>query len=143
MTEQKNQEQEKKAASILIVGDHGPLRTSLRDWVGINLSEVRILESGDIKEVTCKAFAERPHIILLDTGMNAMGGIDATEWVRKFWQDAKMVILTMCENPEYIQDAKAAGASACILKRDVGVELISALRELLPEDGDGLGITLD
>jgi len=143
MTERKNQEQEMKALGILIVGDHDALRASLRDWVGINLPEARILEAGDVEEATGEPLAERPHIVLLDTGMDGMRGFEATERVRDAWPDAKIVILTMHENPEYVAGAKAAGASACILKRNMGTALISVLKELLSEDGDALGKTLD
>lgn len=139
MTERKNQEKEMEAVGILIVGDHDPLRASLRDWVGINLPEARILEAGNVKEATGEALAERPRIILLDTGMDGMRGIEATERVREAWPDAKIVILTMHENPEYVAGAKAAGASTCILKRDMGVELISVLKGLLSQDGDASG----
>jgi len=143
MTERKNREQEIKALGILIVGNHKPLRASLRDWVGMHLPEARILEAGDVKEVTGEPLAERPHIIILDTGMDGMRGFEATERVREAWPDAKIVILTMHENPEYVAGAKAAGASACILKRNMGTEFISVLEELLSEDGDALGGTLN
>lgn len=125
-----------KTLSILIVGNHNPLRTSLRDWVGMNLPEASILEAGDVKEVTGEPLAERPHIILLDTGMDGMRGLEATERVGEAWPDAKIVILTMHENPEYAADAKAAGASACLLKRKMGSELMPVLRGLLSQDMD-------
>ena len=136
MTERKNQEQEMKAVGVLIVGNHNPLRASLRDWVGMNLPEARILEAKNGKEAIDAALAERPQIILLDSGVDAMHAIETARHIRGVLPDVQIVVLTMHENSEYAADAEAAGASACLLKRNMGSELLPVLRGLLSQDTD-------
>ena len=123
-----------KPLTILIVGNHNPLRASLRDWVGMNLPRARILEAKDGKEAVDMTLAQRPDVTLFDTGLDVRDGIQATRRIREAFQDVKIVILTMHENPEYGADAKAAGATACLLKRKMGSELMPFLRGLLSDN---------
>ncbi len=138
MAGRKYQAKKVKVARVLVVGDHNPLRISLRDWVGMNLPEARILEAKNGKEALDVALAKRPHIVLLDTGVDVMQGIEATRRIRGVLPDVKIVILTMHENPEYTADAKAAGASACMLKREMGIKLMPVLKDLMSHDAHAL-----
>ena len=89
------------------------------------------MEAEDGKEAVDVILAERPDVILFDTGLDVRDGIRATRRIREAFQDAKIVILTMHENPEYVADAKAAGANACLLKSGMGSELMPVVKGLL------------
>jgi DNA-binding NarL/FixJ family response regulator len=137
MSERKNQVEEMKALSILIVGNHNPLRASLRDWVAMNLPRARMLEAQSGKDAIVVTLGERPDVVIFDTGVDVKNGIAATRRIREALPDVKIVTLTMHENPEYQAEAKAAGASVCLLKRNMGNELMPVLRDLLSQGVDG------
>ena len=139
MAGRKYQAKKVKVVRVLVVGDHNPLRISLRDWIEMNLPEACVLEAKNGKEAIDVALAKRPHIILLDIGVDVMQGIEATRYIRGVLPDVKIVILTMHENPEYTVDAKAAGASACMLKREMESKLMPVLKVLMSHYAHALG----
>ena len=69
-----------------------------------------------------------PDVVLMDISMPGTGGIQATEKIRENFQNTKVVILTMHEDPVYVRSALAAGATGYIVKKAADSELISAIR---------------
>ena len=126
-----NESQVKKPI-ILITEDHDVLRTSLREWVWTNFPNVRVLEATNGEAALSLAYAYQPDIILMDIGLPQMNGLEATRRIKKALPLTKVVILTIHENPEYQQDAEAAGASAYVPKRKMGVQLGKVMTRLLP-----------
>jgi two-component system response regulator NreC len=57
-------------------------------------------------------------------------GIEATPDVLKEAPDAKVLILSMQDDPAYVREAFAAGASGYVLKEAADAELVEAVREV-------------
>lgn len=72
----------------------------------------------------------RPDVILIDLAMPLLNGLEATRQIRKNQPRAKILILTMHENEEYIRQVLAAGAMGYILKDAAARELLSAIRSV-------------
>jgi DNA-binding NarL/FixJ family response regulator len=73
----------------------------------------------------------RPDLILLDIAMPALNGIDAARVLQKHRNPAKVIVLTMHSDSDYIAEALRAGASGYLLKRSAASELMTAIRIVL------------
>ncbi|MCK4784786.1 MAG: response regulator transcription factor [Desulfobacteraceae bacterium] len=124
-------ESQVKEPIILITEDHDALRKSLREWVCTNFPNVRVLEAKSGEAALSLAHAYQPDIILMDIGLPRMNGLEATRRIKKALPLTKVVILTIHENPEYQDDAEAAGASAYVPKRKMGAQLGKVMTRLL------------
>ncbi|MDK3016312.1 response regulator transcription factor [Pseudodonghicola flavimaris] len=112
-----------KPVRILIVDDHPMVVEGLES----------ILESYDDIEVVgalCdgRAAVEQagtlcPDVILMDLNMPKLGGLSATEMLLERAPDARVLILSMHDSPEYISSALGHGAMGYLLK-DVPTEEI-------------------
>jgi two-component system response regulator NreC len=74
--------------------------------------------------------AQKPDVILMDVVMPTGSGIEATPAVLKEAPDAKVLILSMQDDPAYVREAFAAGASGYVLKEAADAELVAAVREV-------------
>jgi len=120
-------------ATILIAEDHEALRITLRDWISASFANTNILEARDGEEAISVTVDQQPNVILMDISMPRVNGIEATRRIKKTVPNTEVVIVTVHENREYQSDAAAAGASAYIIKRKMGAELMPVLKRLLPQ----------
>jgi DNA-binding NarL/FixJ family response regulator len=73
----------------------------------------------------------QPEVIVLDIAMPEMNGLTAARHLKQSVPKAKLVFLTMNEDPEIVGEAFRAGASAFLLKQSAASELIDALEKVL------------
>ena len=82
--------------------------------------------------LVAKALALRPDIAVIDIAMPEMTGLDALGELTRRNCNTKIVILTAHREPEFVEAALSAGASAYVLKHrmvtDLPVAIESALR---------------
>jgi two-component system, NarL family, invasion response regulator UvrY len=115
----------KKQFKIAIVDDHNLFRKGLIKL--INLGDVKnsyvILfeaENGnDLKEKISKR--SLPDIILMDIDMPDMDGFEAVEWLRKFYPDICILVVSMFESEESILRMMKMGVKG-YLSKDIEVE---------------------
>jgi DNA-binding NarL/FixJ family response regulator len=122
--------------TILIVEDHDALRASLRHWLKAVFVGCRWLEAASGEEAVAVAGAEFPDLVLMDIGLPDMNGIQATKQIKGVAPQARVIIVTVHEAPEYRFDAVAAGASGYVVKRDVTKDLIPLMQRLLCTTGE-------
>jgi two-component system, NarL family, response regulator NreC len=115
---------------IVIVDDHAVVRSGLRLLLeGQDDMEV-VGEAGDARTAVFEARAHKPDVILMDVVMPTGSGIEATPEVLKEAPDAKVLILSMQDDPVYVREAFAAGASGYVLKEAADAEVVAAVREV-------------
>lgn len=78
-----------------------------------------------------KAAEVAPDLIVADISMPGLNGIEAIRKMKASGIDAKVVLLTMHEDPEYAIEALNAGALGYVVKHSASSELMSALEEAL------------
>lgn len=116
---------------VLLADDHAVLRTGLRLLLtGQNEFEV-VAEASTGSEALSLAEKLQPDLILLDLSMPGLGGMDVLPTMRKMVPSAKILILTMHDDPQYLRQALKYGASGYVLKKAADVELTSAIRAVL------------
>ena len=116
---------------VLLADDHAVLRAGLRLLLtGQNEFEV-VAEASTGSEALSLAEKLQPDLILLDLSMPGLGGMDVLLTLRKMTPSAKILILTMHDDPQYLRQALKQGASGYVLKKAADAELISAIRAVL------------
>lgn len=113
---------------ILLADDHTILRDGIRSLIEDEPDMEVVGEAEDGITVVKLADSLRPDVILMDIAMPLLNGLEATRQIRKNNPHAKILILTMHENEEYIRQVLAAGAMGYILKDAAARELLGAIR---------------
>ena len=113
---------------ILIVDDHGIVRTGIRSLLeGQHNIEV-VGEAAGGEEAVEKAIQLQPDLVLMDIAMPGMNGIEATHHIKKVLPDIIILVLTMHDDEEFFFPVLKAGASGYILKETDPQELLYAIR---------------
>lgn len=73
----------------------------------------------------------KPDVFVLDISMPPMGGIEAARRLRQQDPEAKIVFLSMHQEPDLVEQALSTGASGYVLKIAARSELVIALNEVL------------
>jgi DNA-binding NarL/FixJ family response regulator len=73
----------------------------------------------------------RPNLILTDTHMPLLNGIEACRLLTKLMPMVRVIFLTMHADLEYVKEALHAGGSGYLLKRSTGAELRAAIKAVM------------
>ena len=115
---------------ILIVDDHAVVRSGLRLLLAAEDDIDPIGEAGNAKDGLFQARALKPDVILLDVVMPDQSGLDVLPQLIHENPQAKVLVLSMQDDPQYVREAFGAGASGYVLKEAADVEVVGAIREI-------------
>jgi DNA-binding NarL/FixJ family response regulator len=115
---------------VLIVDDHAVVRTGLRLLLDAEKDLESVGEAGTAREAVFQARALKPDVILLDVVMPEGSGLEVLPQLKHENPDAKVLILSMQDEPRYVREAFAAGASGYVLKEAADNEVVAAVREV-------------
>jgi two-component system response regulator NreC len=115
---------------VLIVDDHPVVRNGLRRVLESEADIEVVGEAGDAQHALFEALAQKPDLILMDVVMPGKSGIEAIPDVLHDAPEAKVLILSMQDDPNYVRQAFAAGATGYILKEAADTDLVAAVREV-------------
>jgi two-component system response regulator NreC len=116
---------------VLLADDHAVLRSGLRLLLTSQNEFEVVGEASSGIETLSLAEQLQPDLILLDLSMPALGGLEALPTLRKLVPSARILILTMHDDPQYLRQALKHGASGYVLKKAADAELLSAMRSVL------------
>jgi DNA-binding NarL/FixJ family response regulator len=115
---------------VLIVDDHAVVRTGLRLLLDAEDDLEPVGEAGNARDAVFQARALKPDVILLDVVMPENSGLDVLPQLVHESPDVKVLILSMQDEPRYVREAFAAGASGYVLKEAADIEVVAAVREV-------------
>ena len=115
---------------IVIVDDHAVVRSGLRLLLEAESDLDVVAEAGDAREAVLTVRAEKPDVVLLDVTMPGESGIEALPKLLHEAPEAKVLVLSMQDDPRYVREAFAAGASGYVLKEAADAEVVGAVREV-------------
>ena len=115
---------------IVLVDDHAVVRSGLRLLLDAQDDMEVVGEAGNSKDAVFRARALKPDLILLDVVMPGESGIEVLPQLLKESPDTKVLVLSMQDDPSYVREAFAAGASGYVLKEAADEEVVSAVREI-------------
>jgi len=115
---------------VLVVDDHAVVRSGLRRVLEAEDDIEVVGEAGDMRTAVFEAREQKPDVVLMDVVMPGGTGIEATPAVLQEVPGAKVLILSMQDDPLYVREAFAAGASGYVLKEAADTEVVDAVREV-------------
>ena len=116
---------------VLLADDHAILRSGLRLMLNSQQQFQVVGEASSGTETLSLAEELQPDLILLDLSMPALGGLDALPMLHSLVPSARVLILTMHDDPQYLRQALKHGASGYVLKKAADAELISAIHSVM------------
>jgi two-component system, NarL family, response regulator NreC len=115
---------------VLVVDDHAVVRSGLRLLLEKEKDIEVVGEAGNVGEAVLEARSARPDVVLMDVVMPGQSGIDGIPSVMKEAPKAKVLLLSMQDDPQYVRQAFSAGATGYVLKEAVDTEVVAAIREV-------------
>jgi DNA-binding NarL/FixJ family response regulator len=77
--------------------------------------------------------AEHPDVAVIDVALPLLNGLEAGSQARQIDRSLKIVVVTANEDPDLAAHAMRVCASAFLLKRCAGAELMKAIREVMQQ----------
>jgi two-component system, NarL family, response regulator NreC len=114
----------------LLVDDHTLFRAGLRRLLEAEEDFEVVGEAGDAKEALEISSDLHPDVVLMDIGMPGMSSFEAARLMRERSLSARLILLTMYEEEEYLLQALERGAAGYVLKDTPAAKLIDAVREV-------------
>ncbi|MBA3736019.1 MAG: response regulator transcription factor [Actinobacteria bacterium] len=115
---------------IVLIDDHAVVRAGLRLLLDAQDDLEVVGEAGNAKDAIFRARALKPDVILLDVVMPGESGIQALPQLLHESPETKVLVLSMEDDPVYVREAFAAGASGYVLKEAADEDVVSAVREI-------------
>ncbi len=113
---------------VLLADDHAILRDGIRALLGDEPDMQVVGEADNGRLAVEQARALQPDVVLMDIAMPLLNGLEATRQIARDCPGVRVLILTMHQNEEYVQQVLAAGAAGYVLKHAAGHELVTAIR---------------
>lgn len=116
--------------TTVLVDDHHLLRQGIVSLLS-ELRDVKVVgQAGDGIEGLRVIDKTKPSVAVLDITMKGLSGIEMISRIRSISPHTKIVMYTMHENSDFIQQAMQAGAKGFVLKFDPATELENAIRQV-------------
>ncbi|MFL5948651.1 MAG: response regulator [Gaiellaceae bacterium] len=110
--------------------DHAVVRSGLTLVLEAEDDLEAVGEAGTAREAIFEARSTKPDVILLDVVMPEQSGLEAIPTLLKENPGVKILVLSMQDDPHYVREAFAAGASGYVLKEAADNEVVQAIREV-------------
>ncbi|MBO9647259.1 MAG: response regulator transcription factor [Variovorax sp.] len=112
---------------LFLVDDHPLVRDGLRARLS-SLPEIDIVGEADGAAEALPLIEElKPDLVLADVGMKDINGIELAAQLQQRQPQVRVVMLSMYDNPEYVQQALQAGARGYVLKDAPASEIVAAI----------------
>ena len=116
-------------ARVLLVDDNASMLARIRTVLQKSHQVVATAASG--QAALAAAAALDPDVIVLDISMPGMTGFEVASRLRASHSTAPIVFLTVHEDQEHLEAARAAGGLGFVIKPRVQEDLLAAVREAL------------
>jgi len=115
---------------VLIVDDHAVVRSGIRLLLAQEPDLEPVGEAGTGREALFQARDLKPDVVLMDVVMPDQTGLDVLPQLLHELPDTKVLLLSMQDDPRYVREEFAAGASGYVLKEAADAEVVAAVREV-------------
>jgi len=118
---------------ILLVDDHLVLRAGLKALLDAETDMRVVGEASTGEEALERAKALKPDVVVMDLSMPGMGGLEATRQIAEL-QQARVLVLTMHSEEEYLLPVLEAGGSGYVKKTSADEDLTNAIRTVARDE---------
>ena len=113
---------------IVLADDHAVVRAGLKAVLGTARDMVVVGEASNGIEAVALAERLTPDVVVMDLSMDQMDGTAATREIVKKGLAARVLVLTMHSEEEYLVGLLEAGAAGYLVKSAADRELVDAVR---------------
>lgn len=117
-----------KAIRVLVVDDHAVVRSGLRRVLDAEKDIQTVGEAANAERAVFEALEHKPDVVLMDVVMPGKSGIEGMPGLLQAVPEAKVLILSMQDDPHYVREAFEAGASGYVLKEAADTDVVEAVR---------------
>ncbi|MBK8064741.1 MAG: response regulator transcription factor [Betaproteobacteria bacterium] len=115
---------------LILVDDHAVVRDGVASLLTAQ-PDMRVLGSfGDGASALAYATEAQPDVAIIDVAMAGMNGIETARLIHDACAETQILMLSMHASPEYVYQARRAGARGYVLKESAGSEVVGAVRAL-------------
>ncbi len=118
-----------RQARILLADDHPLFLDGVRRLLEEKYEVVGTVSDG--KSLVLAAQQLRPDIVVVDISMPEMNGLAAAQAIHRAVPSTKFIVLSVHSDPAYVTEAFRVGVRGYVSKRAAGVELLTAIRQVL------------
>jgi RNA polymerase sigma factor (sigma-70 family) len=115
---------------VVIADDHAVVRQGIRGVLEQVEGLEVVAEAADGNEALDLTEKHQPDLVVLDVTMPGKTGLEVAKELRDAGNDARVLVLSMHDDPEYVLEAVRAGADGYVLKDVTPAELRAAVRAL-------------
>jgi len=115
---------------VVLVDDHEVFRVGLRAVLARAPGVEVCGEASTGRQAVELAAALKPDVVIMDISMPDLNGIEATRQLLQASPQTQVLILSLHESDQVVQDVLSAGARGYLLKSDAATELLTALDHL-------------
>lgn len=116
------------AIRVLLADDHALVREGLRYVLDADAGIVVVAEAANGREAVTLALAHTPDVVVLDITMPEESGLKAAGRIRALLPSARVLLLSMHDDVEYVREGMRLGTHGYLLKDSAGEELRAAIR---------------
>jgi DNA-binding NarL/FixJ family response regulator len=116
---------------ILVADDHEVVRRGVCTLLESHPGWEICCEVGDGREAVEKVAQLKPDIVILDIGMPRLNGLEAARQILKTDPRQRVLVLTISDAEQVVQEVLKAGARGFLLKSDAAKEVVSAVDALI------------
>jgi two-component system NarL family sensor kinase len=116
---------------ILIADDHEMLRRGVRNTLQTEIDLEICGEAVDGQDAVEKVKALQPDLVILDINMPVLNGLVAVRQILRFRPQTKVLVFSVHDSDQTIQEVHAAGAHGFISKGKDAQDLLRVVREIL------------
>jgi DNA-binding NarL/FixJ family response regulator len=116
--------------TVMLADDHALVRRGFRRMLEDDAGITVVGEAGDGAEAVRLARALQPQVIVMDSAMPQMGGLEATRKILEFLPHAAVLVLSMHSEETLVRQAMDAGARGYVLKNAANLDLVAVVRRV-------------
>ncbi len=113
---------------VVLADDHALVREGIRHVLDADANIEVVGEAANGADAVALALEHLPDVVLLDITMPGENGLRAAARLREALPNARILMLSMHDNAEYVREGMRIGTHGYLLKDSAGEELRAAIR---------------
>jgi DNA-binding NarL/FixJ family response regulator len=119
-----------KSITVLLVEDHTIVREGLRALLKAEEDIEVVGEAENGRQAVAFASKLCPDVIVMDVAMPLLNGLEAARQIRQHTPSTRILVLSAHDDPAYVKQAVAIGASGYLVKQAAAEMLPQAIRKV-------------